>query len=118
MSRVVGNETQRWAAAALPFGDGKQYLHKVIAYAEPGASADDRLLVRRSFFAEAASLREQPVVLSLDANLSGERSDTLNALFTPGRWTHLPYEVAADRDQLQATYHKDVVARRSLAHTY
>lgn len=36
-------ETQRWVAAALPFGDGKQYLHVRSAYAETGASTDDRL---------------------------------------------------------------------------
>ena len=58
-------------------------------------------------FAEIASLGKQPVELSLDANLSRERSATLNALFTSGWWIDVAYEVAVDRDQLQATYHKD-----------
>ena len=52
-------------------------------------------------FTEAVSLGDQPVVLSLDANLSRERSATLNALFTSGRWIDVAYEVAGDRDQLQ-----------------
>ena len=92
-------ETQRWAAAALPFGDGKKYLHVRNAYAEASASTDDRLLAHseiflQNIFAEAASR---------------ERSDTLDGLFTSGRWIDVSYEVAADRDQLQATYHKDGV---------
>ena len=96
------------------FGDGKQYLHVRSAYAETGASTDDRLLEHSEVFlqenfTEVASLDDQPVVLSLDANLSRKRSATLNALFTSGRWIDVTYEVAGDRDQLQATYHKDGV---------
>ena len=107
-------ETRRWAAAALPFGDGKQYLHVRSAYAEAGASTDDRLLSQSELFLqqtfeEIASLGDQPVVLSLDANLSRERSATLSALFNSGKWIDVAYEVAVDRDQLQVTYHKDGV---------
>ena len=107
-------ETRRWAAAALPCGDRKQHIHVRSAYAEAGASTDDRLLAQselflQKMFAEIASLGEQPVVLSLDANLSRERSATLNALFNSGRWIDVACEVAVDRDQLQATYHKDGV---------
>ena len=84
------------------------------AYADAGASTDDRLLAQselflQKMFSEIASLGDQPVVLSLDANLSRERSATLNALFTSGRWIDVAYEVAVDRDQLQATYHRDGV---------
>ena len=107
-------ETQRWAAAALPFGDGKQYLRVRSAYAKAGASTDDRLLEHSEIYLQkilkkVASLGDQPVVLSVDANLSRERSATLNALFTSSRWIDVAYEVAGDRDQLQATYHKDGV---------
>ena len=89
-----------------------RYLHVRSAYAEAGASTDDRLLAHseillQKIFAEAASLGDQPVVISLDANVSRERSDTLNALFTSGRLIDVASEVAADRDQLQVTYHKD-----------
>ena len=41
----------------------------------------------------------------MDADHSRERSDTLQGLFTSGGWIVVANQVAADRNQLQATYH-------------
>ena len=73
------------------------------------ATANDRMLLHseiflQKIFAEAASIGEQPVVLSLDARLSRERSDTRNAWFASGQVDGCSI---ADQDEVQATYHKD-----------
>ena len=57
-------ETQRWAAAALPFRDRKQYLHVRSAYAEAGASTDDRLLEHSEIFVQIFLQKLQASVIS------------------------------------------------------
>ena len=84
-------DTGRWQRVAIPYKIGRhtRYLHISNLHANPGGTAEDKERKERLIrwvLEDAATLGDQPVILSMDANMDIWKSKAASAALTSGEW--------------------------------